>query len=66
MDELIMIASNKPTLYDHLENELKLSGNLEKFSKLQKYKYKEYHKYSYNQKISLRHRPVQKELFPQP
>jgi hypothetical protein len=28
MDGLIMIAANKPSLYDYLENELKLSGNL--------------------------------------
>lgn len=40
MDELIMIAANKPTLYDHLENLLKFSGKVEKFTKLQKLKYR--------------------------
>ena len=34
MDELIMIAANKPALYDHLENLLKFSGNVEKYTKL--------------------------------
>lgn len=60
MDGLIMIAANKPLLYDHLQNELKFSGNLEKFSKLQKFKYKEYHKYAYNKKINPKPRPIER------
>jgi hypothetical protein len=63
MDELIVIAANKPALYDHLENELRVGGWLEKFSKLQRLKYKEYHKYAYNRKISQRRKPVERPLF---